>query len=811
MNKATRADLDAVGKFLTAYYLGAPGLLHIGSKEDFAGKTFATDPNGINAAVAYVGERDAAGSQGIYARPTTLAHELQPGKRGGAADSRSFLGFWTDLDYAGPGHKDDGLPPDEETAHKVYAEAGLPAPTILVNSGGGLYHHVLLDEPCDIADVQAREEIKRLSRRWHTRIKAAAERLGWSYGTGVSDLARVLRIPGTVNRKPGVGRVATAEYSGEIYSLDRLRELLDEESGAPAPAEQAPAASPTPSHGDGPFDVLSQEAAWANLLEPHGWTYVGSDRDGAELWLRPGDATSAHSARAGYKGIPTFNVHSTSAGLPTVEEHGGHPLTMGRLFAHLNHGGDEHAAARDLRWAALDDPRATAAARRLPSPVLTAIRQTCHTNSDQAAMIADILPPPANAADVHSANARAAVEESPGAPITDRLSALRALLIDSDGLDGIPDPEPIIDRVLYRDSLAWVHGKPGHGKSFVSLDWAGCVATGRTWQQHTISHPGTVVYLVAEGVTGVRQRVRAWEDAAGTRMDGVKFLPVAVQLLSHIDRDAFVRLVAELAPVLVVIDTQARVTVGADENSAQDMGKLVAAADTIREATGACVLLVHHEARAGDTLRGSTALEGAATTLIRITKDGPTVRVDCTKQKDAEPFPPILLRLVFHGAGAVLQSHSGVGLAEELAGAERKLLDVMRDSFGTTGATGTQLRDASEASKSSFYRALNGLLKKGLLRNTGTDKSPFYTLPEGAAPRVVPSSPNQSRETAGDQSQVPLSLESGTGGTGAGRHLDATSDLGPSRKCRKCGNAFRSAESPDYCHDCRYPNRGAAA
>lgn len=357
-----------------------------------------------------------------------------------------------------------------------------------------------------------------------------------------------------------------------------------------------------------------------------------------------------------------------------------------------------------------------------------------------------------------------------GAPDEDgtlqaRLEALRALIVDTDGLDNIPDPEPVIDEVVYLDSLAWLHGKPGSGKSFVALDWAGCVATGHPWQGHGVARPGAVVYLVAEGARGVRQRVRAWESYNGTPMRGVQFLPTAVQLLDPIDREAFAQLVADYRPVLVVIDTQARVTVGADENSAQDMGRLIAAADLIRERTGACVLLVHHEARQGETLRGSTALEGAAHTLIRVTKDGPHIRIDCTKQKDAAPFAPMRLRLTAHGPSAVLESHGGVGLAEELAGTEQRLVATLRDSFGTTGATGAQLREVSEIPKSSFYRALNSLVTMGLVVNTGTAKRPFYVLADRAPNQQSHAVPRGPMGLADSQSHVPPPYRGGTGGT----------------------------------------------
>jgi putative DNA primase/helicase len=50
-------------------------------------------------------------------------------------------------------------------------------------------------------------------------IKANAERLGWHYGSGVGDLARVLRLPGTVNRKDGLERPCRViEHSGEVLT-----------------------------------------------------------------------------------------------------------------------------------------------------------------------------------------------------------------------------------------------------------------------------------------------------------------------------------------------------------------------------------------------------------------------------------------------------------------------------------------------------------------------------------------------------------------------------------------------------------------
>ena len=245
-------------------------------------------------------------------------------------------------------------------------------------------------------------------------------------------------------------------------------------------------------------------------------------------------------------------------------------------------------------------------------------------------------------------------EPDDGAIPTDTFAAkLRAALLTTDNLDSIPDPEPLIEGILMRDSLAWLYGRPANGKSFVALDWAGHVATGRPWWGRTVT-PGPVLYLVAEGVRGIRRRVRAWEQHHGTRMTGVTMLPMAVQLLNWAELSALVDLVEELQPVMVILDTQSRVAVGAEENSAAEMGRLVDAMERIREASATCVLTVHHAPRAGENLRGSTALEGAATTIVRATRDEGRIRLTCDKQKDAEPFAPIDLQFETVGESVVL-------------------------------------------------------------------------------------------------------------------------------------------------------------
>jgi putative DNA primase/helicase len=191
----TDFDPGAVRAFLDTLHGDSPGLVHICSTGNWAGEAF----DDLDAATDYAGQLDLGRPAGVYVRATTIAAAPTFGTRGSAADSVALPGLWADVDIAGPGHKAHGLPPDEQAARRIVTESALPDPTLWVHSGGGLYPWWLFDKPHVIdGDLDATTA---LSQCWQAELGAAAARLGWTYGTGVGDLARVLRLPGTVNRK----------------------------------------------------------------------------------------------------------------------------------------------------------------------------------------------------------------------------------------------------------------------------------------------------------------------------------------------------------------------------------------------------------------------------------------------------------------------------------------------------------------------------------------------------------------------------------------------------------------------------------
>ena len=212
-----------------------------------------------------------------------------------------------------------------------------------------------------------------------------------------------------------------------------------------------------------------------------------------------------------------------------------------------------------------------------------------------------------------------------------------------------PPTEWLIRPLMMVDSQVVMFGPPSEGKSFVALSMALSVATGLQWMGHETKR-GPVIYVVAEGGKGVQKRVRAWLKEHGVEdVEGEMFFLVeAPQLRDIDDLTKLIAAVKGQAPTLIVLDTLARTMVGADENSAKNVGEWINGARELQKATGATVLTLHHTTKRkakgeNATERGSSALRGAADTMIAISKREDVITLCCGKQKDEEPFESFVL------------------------------------------------------------------------------------------------------------------------------------------------------------------------
>lgn len=216
----------------------------------------------------------------------------------------------------------------------------------------------------------------------------------------------------------------------------------------------------------------------------------------------------------------------------------------------------------------------------------------------------------------------------------------------------LPPPTWLIDGVLPEGSLSTLYAPPESFKSFVAIDLALCVATGRPWHGHAV-RKGYVLYIAAEGGVGIGQRVRAWLMSTGVEPSEteIAWLPESLAVYEGSDDIAvFMKRIDEIErnyPSLIIIDTLARCFDG-DENTQQDMGRFVAGLDQLRKHYGAAVLAVHHTRLDGARERGNTAFRAALDTMLMLKREGedsPIVEMSCEKQKDAERFKDFTLEL----------------------------------------------------------------------------------------------------------------------------------------------------------------------
>lgn len=205
----------------------------------------------------------------------------------------------------------------------------------------------------------------------------------------------------------------------------------------------------------------------------------------------------------------------------------------------------------------------------------------------------------------------------------------------------------LVKGILGEGCVSVLYGSPGAGKSFLALDLGFAVATGQPFMGRN-TRQGPVVYAVGEGVSGLRLRGQAIVKTKGVSNPPIFFLPHAISTPDETDMLGLmlghVAAKCKASPALLIIDTLSRFFgTGDDENSAKDMRRFVGAIGAlIAKYPNLHVMVVHHSGKDQDKgMRGSSALQGAADTVIQCRKDGGGHLAYVEKQKDGQDGIPL--------------------------------------------------------------------------------------------------------------------------------------------------------------------------
>lgn len=158
----------------------------------------------------------------LYVAVGYAATKIAAGRRAKATEIAGIAALWIDLDVNGGPEGKKGSFATHDAA--IAAAKKLAEPTVVVDSGYGVHAWWVLSEPWLFSTPKQREDAARLAAQW----QAAARVLNPGVLIDAThDLARILRVPGTVNRKGGkAAPVRIIERGGPLWPLDALRERV---------------------------------------------------------------------------------------------------------------------------------------------------------------------------------------------------------------------------------------------------------------------------------------------------------------------------------------------------------------------------------------------------------------------------------------------------------------------------------------------------------------------------------------------------------------------------------------------------------
>jgi hypothetical protein len=195
-------------------------------------------------------------------------------------DVAGLSGFWADLDLKSEAHT-KALPATITDALSIIPER-MP-PTMVIATGNGAHAWWLFKEPHVFDDDEDRKDTARLGARWQTLLGRRASQRGWAFDR-LSDLARVLRIPGTMNFKdPSNPKEVTLHTATDWrYNLSDFEEYLDDAAIPDPEAEENATREWAERFADRPMAINIGARIPQEMLD--GW--IATDLRFKNTWLR---------------------------------------------------------------------------------------------------------------------------------------------------------------------------------------------------------------------------------------------------------------------------------------------------------------------------------------------------------------------------------------------------------------------------------------------------------------------------------------------------------------------------------------------
>ena len=591
--------------------------------------------------------------------------------RGTARDVVALRSLHADLDV-----KPGGMPSWEAAEAVIDDLSGMlgARPTVVVMSGHGLQPRWMVGHDPERFDNAA---ARSLHRRWGELVASVARRRGGEVDNAF-DISRVLRAPGTVNRKAEPVETRAEFTDTRPLSWREVAEAIEAYREHPMTIQDSPDELHDPTDGrDNPHE---------------GAIPVGQRND--RLW---------------------------SYACMVVGKYPG--ATVGEVTALVL---DRRQACEQLATAPTEEEARSMAER--------AYREH-HVDGIDPATGAEVDPLEAKVSErvewlrvQDKARRRYAAEVA-----AEHAADFESLFLTAAELAALQVPPALIAGVLPVGANVVLRGRDHSFKTFVALDMALHVATGWEWNGHAVQQ-GRALYIAGEGAYGLGKRLRAWEEGHGVTVPEDAFTIRTAALDLRNPGPAFDHLLATIGEGgyrLVVIDTLRRVSGGADENSSE-MGAVVDNIDRIKRAavTGSTLTLAHTGKDDKDT-RGWSGSEDDIDVVwhaVRLGSDK-VCKLANTKMKDGDEHPDITMLGQVAPAACSLYFVSGEASTGDATLAVWGVIAASVD-----GMTQAEIVSATKVSKGTVSKVLSKLEKQGsvihVLSESSTTKHPDGSVTE---------------------------------------------------------------------------------
>jgi len=286
------------------------------------------------------------------------------------------------------------------------------------------------------------------------------------------------------------------------------------------------------------------------------------------------------------------------------------------------------------------------------------------------------------------------------------------------------NPEGIawmIEGLWIDNGVGIIGGEPKSFKTFAALSLAVAVSSGKACFGHyAVRRSGPVLLYAAEdSLPMVRERIQGIAEKTETDFSKLDINVITTQKLridSEIDRKKMEMTIAEIQPVLLVLDPFVRLH-GVDENSSGDVAKILSWLRDLQRENNLNVAMVHHarkragNERPGQSLRGSSELHAWGDSnlyLRRVAKIEDSVELTI-EHRAAPSANGIHLRLDLENNIPSLILESGeIQKDQGKSPPGERIVSVLLNHGSSMG--GDELKSSCKMRSSNFWETLNSLI-----------------------------------------------------------------------------------------------------